>query len=288
MTESKPYDLAVVVPSYNVSRTLEEQLSALARQEWEGSWEIVIVDNGSTDATAAIAERFARDLDHFRVVGRTSGQSVAYARNAGVEATDARSILFCDGDDIVECGWVKAMGDALARHDLVTGGVQVAGINPEWLAASRPGNTTDGLPHFGDVPFVRGNNCGMTRQLWESVGGFDEEFRGLEDIEFSIRAMGHGVTPVFVPSAVVAYRFRPELIEIWKQAFFYGRGRAELRRRAHHAGFRGASRASGLKSWVWLVLRLPTLVSRGGRTAWIWVLGSRIGAIRGSIEGRKL
>lgn len=276
-------DLSVIVPCHNVADTLGEQLGALAAQGWDGRWEVVVVDNDSTDGTVAVA--LASPLrGRLRIVTATEGQSVAYARNAGVRESVARSVAFCDGDDIVRPGWVAAMGNALRDHALVTGAVDASRINEAWLAETRPTTSDDRPPHFGDHPFARGNNTGMWRSVWQEVGGYDEEFKGLEDIEFSLRAAAAGVVPVFVPEAIVDYRYRPGTAALWKQGFFYGRGRSELRQRARALGLAAPSLMGGVKSWIWLVAHLPDLRTATGRYSWLWVLSNRIGALRGTAE----
>lgn len=272
-------DLAIIVPCHNEAGTVGEQLTALTGQSWSGTWEVVIVDNNSTDGTCDVAQQFA-DTGRVRVVAANQGSGVAYARNVGVAATDATAVAFCDGDDVVQPGWVATMGEALASNAWVTGAVNVDLLNPPWLAASRP--TSAGLPRFGEIAFARGNNCGMQRGLFVELGGFAEDFVGLEDIEFSLRAVAAGHSPVFVADAQVAYRYRPQLKQVWRQALFYGRGRPELVRQARRLGLAAPGRSAALKSWAWLGVNAPKLGSKGGRAAWVWVLGNRIGSLSGT------
>lgn len=290
MSDRKPLassdvELAVIVPCHNVEATLGRQLAALVEQDWHGSWIIVVVDNGSSDETSTVAKRFADRGVH--VLRADDGRGVAYARNAGARAVRARSVAFCDGDDVVHPGWVSALGEALRDHELVVGTVESSSLNPPWLAASRPMAPAGELPRFGTLPFARGNACGMRRSLLlETLGGFDESFVGLEDIELSLRAHHAGVTPVLVPEAVVAYRFRDSLVEVWRQGTYYGRGRPALVRTMAELGLPVPSLLSGLRSWLWLLWRLPGLRTRSGRYLWVWVLANRIGVLRGIVAGR--
>ena len=90
-------DLSVIVPCHNEAATLPEQLDALTAERWDGSWEIVVVDNNSTDATATIAASYAEGPVPVRIVTANDGASVGYARNAGAATSTARSIAFCAG-----------------------------------------------------------------------------------------------------------------------------------------------------------------------------------------------
>ncbi|MEZ5245423.1 MAG: glycosyltransferase [Acidimicrobiales bacterium] len=283
-----PLDLSVIIPCHNEAATLPAQLESLQAQEWDGAWEIIVVDNGSTDDTAAVAERYAHGPVPVRVVGATERAGVAYARNSGARETDARSIAFCDGDDVVFPGWTAAIGNALVDEPLVTGTLDGERLNEPWLARTRPMGSSDSLPHFGRVPFARGNNSAMHRALWEELEGYDEGFTGLEDIEFSVRAAGAGYRPALVPDARVAYRFRSGLRATWRQGIHYGLGQPEIAHQAATLGLPGPGRFRGLKSWAWLLTRTPTLVSRAGRYAWLFTLAVRCGVLRGVAATRRL
>ena len=130
-------DLSVVIPVRNEERHIAEQLAALLAQEWDGEWEIVVVDNGSTDGTAGVVEGFARRSDRIRYVRAVDKADQSYAANVGVEASDALAVAFCDADDVVAEGWLAAMAAGLAVHDVVTGPNLLDRLNPPWLAGSR-------------------------------------------------------------------------------------------------------------------------------------------------------
>lgn len=283
--EDIPLSFAVIIPCHNVETTLAEQLEALTRQTWTDTWGILVVDNRSTDGTRALALGY-RDKG-VRVVEAYEGRGVAYARNAGVRQSNARTFAFCDGDDVVHSGWVTAMADALSGAELASGQLETKTLNPSWLADSRPMGGQSRLPTFGSLGFASGCNCGMTRELFDRLGGFDEDFVGLEDIEFSLRALGSGTTVRLVPDALVAYRFRDQLSSVWHQGVFYGRGRPELKRRARKLGLPFPGVLESLKSWAWLVVHLPDLRHRSGRYKWTWVLANRLGVIRGHVEDVK-
>ncbi|MEM7142219.1 MAG: glycosyltransferase [Actinomycetota bacterium] len=281
-------ELSVIIPCHNEATTLPHQLEALLAQEWDGEWEIIVVDNNSTDDTGDVARRHRGGDVPVRVVRATDKAGIAYARNSGVRVSDARSIAFCDGDDVVAPGWTEAIGDALRNHPLVTGTLDGDRLNEPWLARTRPMESADRLPTFGDVPFARGNNTAMHRALWDELGGYDEEFDGLEDIEFSVRAAGAGYRPTLIPAARVAYRFRSGLRATWRQGIYYGRGRPAIAANAERLGLRGPGRFDGLKSWAWLALRSPSLLTRSGRHAWVFTLANRWGVVLGAVKARRV
>ena len=177
----EPLDLCVVLPCHNVADTLAEQLEALTAERWRGSWTILVVDNRSTDGTAAVAMEYRERGVH--LLAADEGSGVAYVRNAGAAAVaSSRSVAFCDGDDVVQPGWVAALGDALEGHDLVSGVIDTQRLNPSWLARSRPMADSGEMPYFGGTPFASGGNCGIRMSLYHRLAGFDESFSGLDDI----------------------------------------------------------------------------------------------------------
>jgi glycosyltransferase involved in cell wall biosynthesis len=283
-------DLSVVIPARNEAATILDQLHALAAQEWSGTWEIVVVDNGSTDATPAVVEDLAREVPRVRLVAATARAGLNYARNAGIEQSRGRAFALCDADDLVAPGWVAAMGGALAEHPIVTGLLELDRLNPPWLAASRGRGDERGLPTFHEIfPTVHGNNMGMRRAEWESLGRFDEDvIIGSDDVELSMRAWRAGIPVHFVPDAVVHYRYRPEPRALWRQGRNYGRSRPLVVRRLRTEGLPAPGRFTGWRSWAWLVAHLPDLRSDEGRAAWTWVAANRVGHLEGSIRYRSL
>jgi glycosyltransferase involved in cell wall biosynthesis len=279
-------DLTVVVPCRNVEGTLAAQLRALAAQQWDGAWEVIVVDNGSTDGTAAIAHEFDGDCPGLRVVDARDGVGVSYVRNCGVRASIAEAVVFCDGDDIVEPGWVAAYGAALLAHELVTGPLDLFTLNRPELARARGTASADCIPMFGSVPFARGNNCGMQRTTFEQLGGFDESFIGLEDIELSMRAAALGIPVHLVPGARVQYRYQRSARALWRQGIFYGRSVPDLALRARRLGLEAPPRWAGLRSWGWLGVHLPDLRTQDGRLGLLWVLANRIGTLLGAVDVR--
>ena len=282
--DDEELELAVIVPCHNEATTLPEQLDRLVAERWDQPWSIVVVDNNSADATADVARSYA--AQGVSVVSANAGRGVGYARNAGARAVRSRNVAFCDGDDVIQPGWVPTIGNALQHHDLVSGELDTTALNSEDLAKSRPMGRPGQMPRFGSTPFASGGNCGISRRLFEMLDGFDEHFDGLEDIEFSLRARAEGYSAVRAEGAVLAYRMRPTARDTWSQGVFYGGSVPLLTRRARDLGLPAPSHVRGLKSWAWLVLHMPRLRTQAGRMQLLWVFASRIGTLRRAIQLR--
>lgn len=281
--------LSVVMPVRDVATTLEEALDAVLAQRWDRPFEVVIVDNGSHDGTLELSRaRAARD-PRVRVLEAAERSGVSYARNAGITAARADRIAVCDGDDVVGDGWLAAIGDALDHHRVVTGPLELERLNEPWLAASRGYRTTHGISTFhGLFPYAAGGNLGLRRDVWRAVGGFDVDLPRAQDIEFSMRLWQAGIEIAFAPDAIVHYRYRSGVRDLWHQGLGFGRSRVLVARLLRDRGLPRPPRLAGWKSWAWLVVHLPDVRTSTGRARWLWVAGNRVGHLEGSVRQRVL
>lgn len=282
-------DLSVVIPAYDAVDTLGAQLKALLSQEWSGTWEIVVADNGSTDGTGERVERIARSDPRVRLVDARQRRGAAHARNRGVDAARGRSIAFCDADDVVADGWLAAMGEALGRSPFVTGPQEYECLNPPWLYGVYGTVPTRALQLFEDIfPFGPTANLGIDRELFERVGRFDTSISVYEDLELCLRVWLEGVQLEFVPAAVVHYRYRQAFRPLWKQAATYGAARPAIARRLAREGQPTPSRWRGIRTWLWLIRQLPSLRSKAARARWVVAAGGSVGRLVGSVRHRYL
>ncbi|MBK8459385.1 MAG: glycosyltransferase [Micropruina sp.] len=282
-------DLSVIVCAHNEEKALGAQLDALLAQDWDGAWEIVVVDNGSTDGTAALVAAYAQRDQRVRLVGAFEKAGQSYGRNVGVRASAGTYLAFCDADDIVAPGWIAAIADGLGRHQVVTGPHELDLLNPRWLADSRGRSIEAPVgTFFGIFPCIRGAGWGIRRATWEDLGGMREDYRAGEDHELSLRCWLAGIPIVGIPDAVVHYRYRDTARALWRQGFAYGSNRPRIVRLLVEAGKPRPPRLAGLRSWILLVLRLPTLITRQGRASWVWIAANRCGQVVGSLRERTI
>ena len=146
-------------------------------------------------------------------------------------------------------------------------------LNPPWLASSRGESGDDPVGMFhGLFPTIRGNNYAMRRSVLDEVGPLAEGYFPVEDVEFSLRCWLRGIDIVGLPDAVVHYRYRESMRDLWRQGLAYGSHRPIIARLLREAGRPTPPPFVGWKSWVTLVLWLPQLRSRraecAGRGCW--------------------
>ncbi len=231
-------ELSVVIAAYNAAHTLGEQLESLALQQPAQGWEILVCDNGSTDGTRELVRAWEKDLPALRLLDASARRGPAAARNEGARHATGRSLLFCDADDVVGQGWVRAMQEALRSHTFVAGRLEWQRLNDAELLRARP------LPQQGAglqvstlIPGLRhagAGNMGIRRELFLRVGGFCVDAPTLEDTDLCWRVQLAGQPLVEVPEAVVHVRLRPSVRGTVRQAFSYGRGERWLTERFRH------------------------------------------------------
>jgi glycosyltransferase involved in cell wall biosynthesis len=203
--------VAVVIPAYNAESTIGAAISG-ALQQTVAPLEVVVVDDGSTDRTAAIAAAFG---DRIRLLQQPNGGPAA-ARNAGIAAARAPLIALCDADDLLFDRHVEAL---LALYDQHGGGLVTA--NAYWLFAG--GIDPQQTRHRGPFPAPRDQRYALLetnfvstmalfpRALWEQVGGFDGAMSPAEDWDFWLRCVYDG-------RAVVRHQPRPLALYRWNDA----------------------------------------------------------------------
>lgn len=280
----------MIIPARNEESFLSQQLEALLNQSWVGEWEIIVVDNGSTDGTVELVKGYASVIDNLRLLHASEKSDKAYAVERAIAATGAAAVAVCDADDIVGEGWVAAIGTALQHHRVVTGPNELDRLNPPWLATSRGRSIEEPLGSYAGIfPCIRGNNWGVQRNVVGKIGSpLREGYFPVEDVEFSLRCWLDGIEIVGVPDAVVHYRYRSAARELWRQGLMYGSGRPRIARALRDAGMPHPRRFGGWKSWMMLVVLFPGVVTKSGRARWLWTAGNRFGQLAGSIRYRTL
>ena len=284
-------DLTVVVPVFNGAATLAEQLDALGAQEWSGEWEVLVVDNASTDATPRIIADAVAAHARFRSVRADDAHNLSYVRNVGVRASSAAAVAFADADDVVGDGWVAAIGEALAEHPLVGSRLEYRRLNPPGTEAGRAEFQSTAIGSFCGLPNLAGSGHGCQRRVYDQLGGNDERWDDTgEDFDFSFRAkLELGIDPVLVPDALYHYRRRNEPRAAFRQARRYGRSHVALHRQFGpvEPGARPSQRKA-IKTDLWLLTHSYQLVRPETRLAWSWKAGIRFGRLEASIRTRTL
>ena len=275
--------LSVVIACWNAAKTLPVQLEALANQQWDKPWEVVFVDNGSTDDSMAIAEQYRSRIPEMQIIAATEKQNQQYALNVGVRAARSDAIALCDADDEVAPGWVAAMGEALARYDFVAGPWETSKLNDPWIAAGHGNAQKNGLMQQpGYFSYAGSGNMGIRRSAWEKVGGFNEDLPGAFDTDFCWKMALAGYQLQFVPEAVLHLRFRTSFRGAFRQSHNWGMWKTYLERYYHVPGSNISFRERFISSTKKQIRTGLRIRSKSQLLRWIRGIGWYTGQLKGA------
>jgi len=204
--------VSVVIPAYNAARTIGEAVAhSLSQTKGSLQVELIVVDDGSTDDTAAVAESAGATVIRQRNAGP------AAARNRGWESATGTFICFTDSDCIPTAGWLENLLDGFTDSQVgaVAGSYEIA--NPSsWLARWVQQEVME--RHKRMPSFIRAfgsYNVAIPRHVLQATGGFDPVYRRAsgEDNDLSYRIIKKGWRIAFRPQAKVAH-FHPE--KLWR------------------------------------------------------------------------
>ncbi|WP_258934114.1 glycosyltransferase [Nesterenkonia pannonica] len=233
--------ISVVIAAYNAQETLAAELDALGRQTFDGEWEVLVCDNGSTDGTAALAASYAGTLPRLRVIDASAVQGPGAARNAGARAAESpcsRSATPTTWSQTT--GWPSCTQPSPGRPS--SPGVPAASSSMRVRARSATSaGASTGCRSSPSARRKRGN-MGVHRQAFLDAGGFDESMRTGEDLDLCWRLQLAGHTLVEKPAAVVTVSNREGLRASIAQTYAYGVGDARLKHKYAQveAAFRAA------------------------------------------------
>ncbi|MFL5895126.1 MAG: glycosyltransferase family 2 protein, partial [Thermoleophilaceae bacterium] len=197
-------EASVVVATHNRRDRLAAMLESLRAQTLEPTrFEIVVVDDASSDETPALLEREAqRPGPALRVTRQELSRGPAAARNAGWRAARGGLVAFIDDDCIAAAGWLEA---GLAAHAQSPGAFVQGPVGPIPHEAERRGPFTRTVTVDSLGPYYQTCNIFYPRELLERLDGFDETFPnpGGEDTDLAWRAIEAGVEPVWAGDAAV-------------------------------------------------------------------------------------
>jgi glycosyltransferase involved in cell wall biosynthesis len=228
-------DFSVIVCTYNRANNLPRCLGALARQRGAENmaWEVLVVDNNSTDDTQAMVERLARELPIAVRYARETQQGLNYARNTGVRESQGSHFSYVDDDIEVSPDWLASLYRSFIANDADAVGGRIhldpATVLPKWIQDNETKGFL-GFQDFGDAPFRMdgmrrypyGGNMAFHRRVVERIGYFNpllgrkgegkkrsELFKGAETDYFHRLAASGDARIFYEPDAIVYHQVQP-------------------------------------------------------------------------------
>jgi O-antigen biosynthesis protein len=219
--------VSVVVCVYNGERTIDACLASLENLNYP-NYEVVVVNDGSTDGTRQIAESY----DYIRLINQDN-KGLSQARNVGIGASDGEIIAFTDADCMADADWLNHLVARFQSSEFAAvGGPNLTPPDDSFVAACvavSPGAPTHVLLDDEVAEHIPGCNMAFRREALQSIDGFDPIFRAAgDDVDLCWRLQNKGYKIGFSPAAIVWHFRRNTLRDYLKQQRGYGKAETLL------------------------------------------------------------
>jgi len=207
-------NISIIIPTYNYAHYLPMTVRSVLDQDTPGmSMEIIVIDDGSTDDTRAVAASFGKAIRYIR----QENQGVSAARNTGLSLAAGEFLVLLDADDLLTPGMLASQANALRANPHVD--IMIC------LSRLASSDTPDSPLHSVSTwPMVKDNfpihlcrftitpihACMLRRRVAESVGGFDLDLKACEDHDYWLRCIASGFNMALNLEAWVIYRKHPD------------------------------------------------------------------------------
>ncbi|HEY2143700.1 MAG TPA: glycosyltransferase, partial [Candidatus Udaeobacter sp.] len=251
--------VSVIVCSYNGGRTLGACLDSLGKLNYP-DYEIILVDDGSTDDTRDIAEQFP----HVRYIYQEN-HGLSHARNTGAAAATGDVFAYTDSDCMADLDWLYYLIGTLVSGDYAgVGGPNMTPPAQNWIqacVAAAPGGPSHVLLTDTIAEHIPGCNMAFYRWAFENIGGFDPEYhKAGDDVDFCWRLQQTGCVIAFSPTAIVWHHRRFTLRAFLKQQDGYGEAESLLRFK--HLIFFGPTGAAKWRGQIYGTPRFSWFINR--------------------------
>ncbi|MCJ7827873.1 glycosyltransferase [Patescibacteria group bacterium] len=182
MTLKKPV-ISVIIAAYNEENYLPSCLACLTQQTYPQKFEVIVVNNNSTDRTISLAKKWGAKIVHEKK------QGIGPAKAAGVKMAQGQYLVFLDADIHVPPWWLSKIEKNLSRPKIVATGGPYAYQTKKPFLRLLPHLHYLGLKIFGGIP---GGNMAFKKEAFEAVGGFDTEVSFGEDLCLSMKIKKQG------------------------------------------------------------------------------------------------
>ncbi len=210
--------ISVVVCTYNRDKHIKRALDSLINQDFDTSaYEIIVVDNNSTDNTSEIIHQFKKDNpNHNITLAKETNQGLSFARNKGIELAKGQYVSFIDDDGIAQADYISKIKFYTDKYPeiLAFGGKVLAkyetGIEPEWM--SKYIERIISIVDMGeDVKLFKntypvGCNMIFKKEIFDKLGGFNTQLRLRSDDKYIfLKIMNAGYKVLYLPKVVVQH-----------------------------------------------------------------------------------
>jgi glycosyltransferase involved in cell wall biosynthesis len=228
---------SIIVPVYNRPQEIDELLESLTNQNFQDDFEVIIVEDGSSDSSEKIVEKYSDKLNLHYFFKKNSGAGAS--RNFGMDKASGNYFIILDSDVIVpkqylfevskalQENYTDAFGGPDAAHESFTS-LQKA-INYSMTSFLTTGGIRGKKKSVGKFQ-PRSFNLGISRKAFEITSGFSKQKVG-EDIDLTFRLWENGFKTQLIEKAFVYHKRRSTIKQFYKQTFAFGTARPQLNKR---------------------------------------------------------
>ncbi len=229
--------ISIIIPTYNRKDELEDLLPSLKNQKCSIAFEVIVVDDGSTDGTRELLKKLAEDWNGRLRFFEQNHAGPGAARNLGIKHAQGDILAFTDSDCIAPRGWLNKLTSVFDNPQVgAAGGPELAPTDDCLPRRCQSYVMTAFLTTGGlrgrkgkklGVYYPRGFNMAVRKHVVDAVGGVPNRFQG-EDILLSLKVKQMGYTLEYVPDAAVYHHRRATLSGYFRQLYRMGKARVEL------------------------------------------------------------
>jgi len=221
----------VLTPAHNAESTLGACVEKVGRLEFAGEIEQIVIDDGSTDATAQLAEQLAVEYPHLKVIKKSAGGE-ASALNSGLAIADGDYIAILEADVEPEKNWLKELLPLFDDPQVMgSGGYLMTPPQDPWIARIAGYEIEEKMRcKPADTVHITSANALYRKEAFELAGNFREELKNASlDADFNYRLVEMGYKLIFCSSARAYHHYKITLGEFLSRQFAYARYRAYLK-----------------------------------------------------------
>lgn len=213
MSKGRP-EITVIIPVYNRRSLLKLCINSLLKQKTSFKFEILIIDDCSTDGTRQLAAEFAKKNPKIKTILLKKKYGSAMARNKGIMASNSKVLAFIDSDCVAEKNWLQRL-----TKDLVSGKESVS----RGYSKGFKGNVWQNITQEAYLDYQKSicrddfavsldtRNCAVKKEIFDRLGGFRTKLAG--DLDMSWRIYDEGDVILFVKNAIIYHKHRASLLE---------------------------------------------------------------------------
>ena len=192
-----PETLSVIIPAYQAEKYIAQAVDSVRAQNWVGQTQIIVIDDGSADNTAAEAEKLG-----LQVIRKTQG-GAASARNEGLRAATGQLVLLLDADDVLTEGALSAMYNAMTEKGVdAVFAMAEDFVSPELTDAQKAELKPRPAAYGGVLP-----GCSLIRRsVFDTIGLFDDTMRSGETVAWQLKLRDAGIQTAQIPYVTLKRR----------------------------------------------------------------------------------